>query len=152
VHAGFEVDLPDGTRIWTLGVGRYGINLQVRPSATLKSGGTGILGRLADRSTGLPPLPNGTSLPVPQDRHAAAVRLYQPFADAWRVTDSTSLFDYDPGTSTVTYTKADFPAEGGPASFADLSPTQQSDGLRQCAAITNPELQQECAYDVSVSG
>src|SRR5262249_487490 len=74
------------------------------------------------------------------------------FADAWRVTDSSSLFDYDPGASTATYTKADFPAEGGPASFADLSPTQQSDGLRQCAAITNPELQQECAYDVSVSG
>ena len=106
-------------------------------------------GRLADRSSGLPPLPDGTSLPPTTATYA---RLYGTFADAWRVTDATSLFDYVAGTSTATYVKPGFPAQGAPMSFADLSPTAQSDGLRRCAAVTNPELRQECAYDVSVTG
>ncbi len=155
-RAGFEIDLPDGTRVWTLAVGHavnYGINLQIRPSQALRDGAIGILGRLADRTSGLPPLPDGTSLPPPTtDAHARYVRLYQTFADAWRVTDAASLFNYANGASTATYAKAGFPQEGGPMSFGDLSPTAQTTGLAQCASITAPELQQECAYDVSVTG
>ena len=63
----------------------------------------GIMGAVPPGSW-LPALPNGNSVgPKPASLHQCYVDLYQTFADAWRVTNSTSLFDYAPGTSTSTF-------------------------------------------------
>ena len=39
---------------------------------------------------------------MPANLHDRYVTLYDKFGAAWRVTNSNSLFDYAPGTSTAT--------------------------------------------------
>jgi lysyl endopeptidase len=60
--------------------------------------GRGIAGVIADGSW-LPALPDGSSMgPMPASLPARYDALYQTFADAWRVNDADSLFDYAAGT------------------------------------------------------
>ena len=69
------------------------------------------MGAIAPRNW-LPALPDGSLLgPRPADLHQRYIDLYGKFADAWRVKDATSLFDYAPGTSTKTFTLATWPEE-----------------------------------------
>ena len=69
----------------------------------------GIAGPIAAGSW-LPALPNGASVgPMPTSLPERYDVLYEKFADAWRVTDRDSLFDYAPGASTSTYTMKDWP-------------------------------------------
>ena len=50
-------------------------------------------------------LPDGTVLKQP----LTTAELYGKYADAWRVTQATSLFNYLPGESTATFTNYNFP-------------------------------------------
>ena len=59
--------------------------------------------------------------------------LYQRFADAWRVTDATTLFDYDPGKDTASYTIRDYPSPPKVASFEELDPAKAAAGRAACA-------------------
>ena len=70
---------------------------------------------------GVPALPDGTRLPVATDRHQRNAVLYGRYADAWRVTDTTTLFDYDAGKTTATYTQKGFPADTADVTFSDLT-------------------------------
>jgi hypothetical protein len=149
---GYEIDFPDGTKLWTLSVGEWGINALVKPSADLKKSGVGLLGPVIPGGLGVPNLPDGTRLPAAANRHDRWTVLYGQFADAWRVTDSTSLFDYDPGKSTATYTIKGFPAETADVTYLDLTPDQRSAGQSACASITDPVLNEDCVFDVAASG
>jgi len=151
-HAeGMVVDLPDGTVVWAIDNGTSGINVLIDPSPALVADGIGLLGRSAP-GLGVPRLPDGTALPEPLDRHDAYTLLYQRFADAWRVTAATTLFDYDAGKSTSSYTRRDYPAAPDVATFRDLDPTEVAAGREACAAVTDPRLQDQCAFDVAVTG
>ena len=116
----------------------------------------GIWGKLADKSW-LPALPDGTSLgpkpPSASDRYKA---LYGKFADAWRVTDSTSLFDYAPGTNTATFTQAEWPRFEPKSCAIDGQPTAKpvkpEVAAKVCSGIDNKELQADCIFDVTVTG
>jgi hypothetical protein len=149
---GFEIDLPDGTQLWALSVGAWGINVQMRPSEALRAQGMGILGSVIPGGMAVPKLPDGTRLPRPADNHQRYQMLYQTFAGAWRVTDASTLFDYEAGTSTASYTKAGFPNEATDTTPRDLSPTDRDAAAPACAAITDPLLFEECLFDVSVTG
>ena len=61
-RSGFEIRLPDGTIVWGLSVGRYGINVIIAPSATMRDTGSGILGRVP-AGTSLPSCPTGPRAP-----------------------------------------------------------------------------------------
>ncbi len=152
VDNGFEIDFPDGTRLMALSVGEWGIHAVVIASPSLASDGVGLLGVLDPAGIGLPALPDGTRLPPAISSEQRNQVLYGEFADAWRVTDATSLFDYDPGTSTATYTQRDFPPLTQVRTYGDLSPDEQAAGDAACGAITDPTLHADCAFDVSISG
>jgi hypothetical protein len=84
------------------------------------------------------------------------VQLYGRFADAWRVTDRTSLFDYRPGTSTATFTLAGWPREN-PQSCAipnqpSAKPATVAVAQRACAGIVDTNMKPDCVFDVSVTG
>lgn len=102
---GIEIDFPNGTSLvaipnWWSYYGVWYLNVHVYHTMATK----GIMGIIAPRSW-LPKLPGGASVgPMPEGMHERFVTLYVKFADAWRVTDKTSLFDYTPGTSTATFT------------------------------------------------
>ena len=110
-----EIDFPDGTVIimtpvWLAAQNKWSINLSVYGSRAVD----GIMGALATDSW-LPSLPDGTSLgPRPPTLHQRYLDLYKRFADRWRVTPATSLFDYAPGTSTDTFTLKSWPPENPP--------------------------------------
>ncbi|MGV3629673.1 MAG: VWD domain-containing protein [Bacteroidota bacterium] len=68
------------------------------------------------------------------------------FADEWRVTDETTLFDYGFGENTLTYTNRFFPQFH--RTVRDLTPDQQTAARRSCeeAGIRGSDLQ-GCIYD-----
>lgn len=73
------------------------------------------------------------------------------FADSWRVTDQTSLFDYGAGESTDTYTDRDYPGD-----IEKLATTEFREARRRChqsmgRAATTPEID-ACAFDLVASG
>jgi FtsP/CotA-like multicopper oxidase with cupredoxin domain len=122
----------------------------------------GVMGRIPDR-TWLPLLPTGASLgPRPKSLHDRYVALYKTFADAWRVTDATSLFTYDPGTSTDTFTDRDWPAEQPPCKLKPqfhvpgatpvLKGIPVDEARKICAAVTIRRLHENCVFDVATTG
>jgi hypothetical protein len=149
---GFELDFPDGTQLWALSLGAYGINAQVRPSDDLRRSGVGILGPVLPGGLGVPKLPDGTRLPRAANSQQRYQLLYGTFAAAWHVTDPTTLFDYDAGKSTASYTRAGFPNQATDSTVSDISPTQREQAAPACAAIVDPLLYQQCLYDVIVTG
>jgi hypothetical protein len=149
---GFEIDFPDGTKMWTLSLGHWGINAQISPSASLKASGLGLLGPIVPGGLGVPALPNGTRLPAATDSQARHNAVYVQYADAWRVTDSTTLFDYDPGKSTATYTIKGYPSDTADVTISDLTAVQKAAGTSACSAITDSGLHDDCVFDVGVTG
>jgi hypothetical protein len=116
----------------------------------------GIWGRLAEKSW-LPALPDGTSLgPKPGPLSERYDVLYGKFADAWRVTDKTSLFDYAPGTNTATFTRKDWPRFEPKSCTIDKQrparPVKPEVAAKACSAITNKEQKADCIFDVGVTG
>lgn len=92
------------------------------------------------------------------DRH---IVLNQKFADAWRVTSSSSLFDYATGTSTVNFTDRNWPSAPGKACTSTTITTGKVPVVRQgqpelaktaCAKIRNPDILADCLLDVTVFG
>ncbi len=148
---GFEIDFPDGTKMWTLSVGQYGINAQISPSASLIQTGAGLLGAIVPGGMGVPALPDGSRLPAATSTDQRNSILYGQFADAWHLTDATTLFDYDPGKSTASYTIRPYPTNPKFSGVADLSPAQVSAGDSACSTVTDATLHDECVFDVGVT-
>jgi FtsP/CotA-like multicopper oxidase with cupredoxin domain len=123
----------------------------------------GIMGRIPPQ-TWLPLLPSGASVgPKPADLHERYIALYKTFANAWRVTDQTSLFVYAPGTSAATFTDVDWPAEKPPCEqvkpgFAILGANPPLEGIKVetaeklCKLVTIDDLHRGCVFDVATTG
>ncbi|MEY4659229.1 MAG: hypothetical protein RJB36_995 [Bacteroidota bacterium] len=62
--------------------------------------------------------------------------LAKDFAEDWRVTSQTTLFDYAPGTSTEYYTDRRFPMVH--LTVAELNPTQRDNARARCQAMGIP--------------
>jgi hypothetical protein len=146
VADGVQIEAPDGTIVWALSLGEWGINILVSPSAELSETGTGLLS-----GTGagpLPALPDGTEVDVEADYRTA---LYTHLADGWEVTAESTLFDYEAGAGPQSYRDRSIPEPGTPLDFVDLSQTLQELGLEQCASIVDEALLLQCAFDVAVT-
>jgi hypothetical protein len=78
--------------------------------------------------------------------------LHTVFAESWRIQPSESLFHYEPGESTYTYSDPQAPRTY--LSVADLDPADLQYAEMVCtnAGITIPELFENCAFDVAVTG
>ncbi len=152
ISKGFEIDFADGTKLWALSVGEYGINVQIKPSDSLKTSGVGLLGPIVKGGLGVPALPDGTRLPAATSNPQRNGIVNGQFADAWRVTDSTTLFDYDTGKSTATYTIRPYPLYTKYGGVGDLSADQQAAGNSACSSITDQGLHDDCVFDVGVTG
>ena len=112
----------------------------------------GTVGGLLGNDNGNPAddlaLPDGTVLSQP----ISSSTLYGEYANAWRVTQATSLFDYGPGQSTATFTDLNFPADAITLSQFPASVVAQATTLVEQAGITDPGLQQSAIYDYIVTG
>ncbi len=76
--------------------------------------------------------------------------LYSDFADSWRVTDASSLFDYPPGQGTADFTDKSFPR--GAVSVDDLPPEVLAAAEAATAGITDPILREAAILDFALTG
>ena len=123
---------------------RLGIDLHRRSGRRAQAGK--LVGAARQRQR------QGRRRPGPARRHRARLvarsdsTLDGSFANAWRITQADSLFDYAPGQSTATFTDTTFPS-------ARLDATNVPDKAtitKECQAegITDPYLLQSCIVDV----
>jgi hypothetical protein len=163
-----QIDFPDGTSLivtptWWSSYNQWYLNVTINNASARK----GISGPIAYNDTThglfhrskswLPALPDGSSVGVmPQSLHDRFVTLYQTFADAWRVTDQTSLFDYAPGKSTATYTNKNWPVENGQtcpvAGEVPKTPITLAVAQQLTIGIVDPILKANAIYDVMLTG
>jgi hypothetical protein len=173
-----EVDFPDGKTLlvtpqwwasqseWYLNVdishlglesgeGNVDISNFKRTSGNGAAFGRGIAASIASGSW-LPALPDGASMgPMPSTLSARYSALYRKFADAWRVSDKNSLFDYAPGTSTETFTNKDWPPEQPPCRVRDekpLEPGSETLATTACRSVRDKNRRADCVFDVRATG
>jgi hypothetical protein len=153
---GIDVDFPNGTSLTVIpnfwpsqNIWYLTVSIMHTPASE------GIMGAIAPGSW-LPALPNGSSLgPKPASLHQRYVQLHQTFANAWRVTNATSLFDYAPGTSTATFTFAAWPPENPPCVFPKSPPVKPLDrdtAQKLCHEVADKQRNANCVFDVAVTG
>jgi subtilisin family serine protease len=155
---GIALDFPDGTTLiatphfWTSQRVWY---LDVRVFHTHAS--EGVLGALAPGSW-LPALPGRGSLgPRPASLRQRYIDLNVTFANAWRVTSATTLFDYAPGESTADFTFPAWPAEKPPCVLPDsddipVDPLDPATAQQVCAVIVDKTRRTNCITDVQATG
>ena len=162
-----EVDFPDGKTMfvtpewwasqteWYLNVDVTHVGLVSNGNASGEGSVDGIAGPIASGSW-LPALPNGTSLgPMPASLQDRYTTLYRKFADAWRVTNKNSLFDYAPGTSTETFSMRNWPPQQPPCVVPETKPVQPaSEAVAQaaCMRILDQNRHRDCVFDVRATG
>jgi len=124
-----------------------------------KSAGASVsgLGGFVPDKNWLPRLPNGTALgPMPASPHDRYVTLNKTFGNAWRVSNSNSLFDYAPGTSTASFTNAAWPVENAKTcnipNVKAVPHISVAAAEEACKSITNATLHSSCVFDVQMTG
>ncbi|WP_222612466.1 S8 family serine peptidase [Undibacterium flavidum] len=158
VAGGLEANFPDGTTLivtpgWWASQGKWYLNVSVFHTPANE----GIMGAIAAGSW-LPALPNGSSLgAMPTDLHQRYLDLNSSFANAWRVTSTSSLFDYASGTSTADFTVPSWPLEKPPCLIprSDVKPVEPLDentAQQACQAITDKTRKANCVFDVVATG
>src|SRR5690554_614472 len=108
----------------------------------------GLLGRYnGDRSDDLS-LRDGTILTEP----VKWFDLYDAFAQSWRITPEESLFDYEAGESTASFSDESAPSQ--PTTLNDLPDDGRAVARQTCedAGITDAGLLDDCTMDVYCTG
>jgi hypothetical protein len=169
---GFEITGADGTQLvitpafWT-SQNLWYLNVNVHQTSAI----LGTMGKIAGVESGpdvaggptggggwLPALPDGSSLgarPATEDERYEV--LYEKFADAWRVKDDTSLFDYDTASdeSTATFTLDEWPRNHpqscGIEGKEPVQGTTPEAAAAACAEVTEPN-KEDCEFDVAITG
>ena len=78
--------------------------------------------------------------------------LYPTYADSWRITQAESLFFYENGATTETYTDRTKPNNKRPFNSLSLAERQQAEAIcRQAGVTREPELS-NCILDVAITG
>ncbi|WP_436790440.1 VWD domain-containing protein [Yinghuangia sp. YIM S10712] len=143
--ASYSLTWPDGSQLFATPIASYGLKVDMALSPTRQGQLTGLLGNFdGDRTNDLD-AGDGRLLP-PAAPHAD---IHGAFADHWRVTQEASLFDYEPGQSTATFTDRTFPK--GPVHIPAEARSQAEKACR-AAGVTDPQLLESCILDVALTG
>jgi len=78
--------------------------------------------------------------------------LYGAFADAWRVSSATSLFDYGSGETTEAYTDRDFPRQAASLDMLPAALISVATRIVDEAGITDPVRRDSAILDIALSG
>ncbi|AUT02908.1 hypothetical protein CLI64_22255 [Nostoc sp. CENA543] len=98
-------------------------------------------------------LSNFLPTPIPLDEFQKSYfdKLYRDFGDSWRIKQEDSLFDYEKGQSTATFTDRNFPKRYH--NIASLMPNQISQAENVCRqAGVNDFMLEGCILDVGFTG
>ncbi len=153
---GLEVEFPNGERLvatsdyWS-SQGKWYLNIGISGADALE----GVMGVIAPGSW-LPALPDGSSLgPIPVSLAQRRTDLNVKFADAWRVTTASSLFDYAPGQSTANFTLTGWPKYAAPCDVPKQKPAEPAAkdvAEDACRRIVDTNRREHCVFDVVMTG
>jgi len=131
-----------GVRIvptWWSATGLWYLDYDFTPATSA----TGIAGPIA-RGSWLPALSDGNSVgTIPGPTPQRYTTLYEKFANSWRVNAATSLFDYQPGTSTATFTNTEWPRQDGNCRLPNTNPLAQmgeAQATQICGGVHVPQF------------
>lgn len=105
----------------------------------------------------LPRLPDGSSMgPRPAAEAQRYSDLNVKFANAWRVSNRTSLFDYASGMSTRDFTDPSFPPPSGERcdipGHPPIEPISIEVATQLCRPIVKKNQRHNCIFDVMQTG
>ncbi|MET8234236.1 VWD domain-containing protein [Micromonospora sp. NPDC005298] len=140
------VEWPDSARLTAQPIGVWGLSVSV----SAPTGRAGKLEGLLGDHDGDP----GDDLTVRNGKRVAQPptfeALYPGFADSWRVEAPRSLFDYEPGQNTATFTDRRFPDR--PLTVGDLPNRATAELVCRRAGVTDPQILADCVLDVGLTG
>jgi len=135
----------NGSIAYIQATGTYGLSMSLQPADTLSSKLEGLLGDAnGDTKNDLHARGSNKSiLPTyPQ--------LYPAFADSWRISSNTSLFTYDNGKNTDSYTIHNFPDK--PVDPKTLPGYAAAELFCKDYGISDPVILANCVLDMTVTG
>lgn len=159
---GIQIDALGGTAIiitpgWWPTYQLWFLNIDTRQVRATE----GLMGTMVPGNW-LPSLPNGNLTgPMPGDLNQRYKTLYGKFGNAWRVNDTTSLFDYAPGTSPKSFITENWPGGESPQSCKlpgeqehpkILQPMAREVAERIAAVIVDVDRRANCIQDLMVTG
>jgi hypothetical protein len=135
---------PDGSEALLYQIGHYGFRLGVNLADGRRGDVEGLLGNF-DGEPG-----NDLRLRGEGTRIAEATfqALYPRFSDSWRISQQASLFQYDVGQSTQTFTNRRLPTH--PIDVNALPNRRQAEAA--CSGVKDDRLREACILDVGISG
>ncbi len=79
-------------------------------------------------------------------------QLYKEYGNSWRIPQPESLFAYEVGETTATFTNLNFPKKV--LTLADFTTQQKQEAERVCraAGVTSSAMLESCMFDVLVTG
>ncbi|WP_410817055.1 VWD domain-containing protein [Micromonospora sp. 050-3] len=141
-----SVEWPDGARVTAQPIGVWGLSVSVGAPTARAGSLEGLLGdHDGDRGDDLT-LRGGKRVAQPPTFEA----LYPGFADSWRVEALRSLFDYEPGQNTGTFTDRRFPDRL--LTVGDLPNRATAELVCRRAGVTDPQIFADCVLDVGLTG
>ena len=76
--------------------------------------------------------------------------LYATFGDSWRVSATSSLFDYAPGTDTGTFTDRSVPQLGSDLDTVDKERREAAEAVCRGAGVSSQPFLNNCTLDIGV--
>ncbi|HSW87780.1 MAG TPA: VWD domain-containing protein [Candidatus Saccharimonadales bacterium] len=139
------VNWPDGSNVTINFYSTFGLDMYIQPSNARKEQLVGLLGN--DNGDGSDDLVmQGTNQKIAPEFD----QLYPKFANSWRVTNQNSLFTYDKGRNTNSYTDTSFPDKY--TIPADLPNAEIAEQICKQMGITDKTILQNCTLDVGLTG
>lgn len=154
VGDGLEIQFPDDTILtavpgWWASQQKWFLNIHVNRTRAAE----GIMGAIA-KGSWLPARPSGESLgSMPESLDDKFTTLYQTFADAWRVTPASSLFDH--ANETPTSSIPTWPPKNPPCTLVGEVPAEpagEAIAEKACSDVLDEDARTACVLDVRVTG
>jgi hypothetical protein len=141
----YQFTWPDGTVVRANQLGRFAVNVTVEPATSRRGSLVGLLGNYDgspdDDLVGKDDYPLGA--------HPLATDVTHTLADAWRVTKTTSLFDYLRGQSSRTFIDLTVPD----ISVDATTIPNRAEAEKACGdqGITDSHLLDDCILDLALT-
>jgi hypothetical protein len=153
---GIEIEFPDGTSLianswWWSSQSKWMLQISVFSTPADE----GLLGNI-NTGNWLPKLSDGSTLGAkPASANQRYIDLNKTFANSWRVTNASSLFEYAPGQSTSTFTNKKWPPQSGPCVVPNsppVRPMSEDRAIALCRKVENKGDNKNCVVDVQLTG
>jgi hypothetical protein len=153
----YVVVWPDGTIVHVShrgsDVGVDVLGLYVAVPLQRRGNVAGLLGDFDPKPGHYPADRAGNFIPL-QDlsREVYRTRVYNDFGDSWRIIQSESLFDYEPGEDTGTFTNLKFPYALNRPSELNAGQFEVARAVCLQAKVSTPRFLEACTEDIVASG